>query len=76
MKQNLLAPALHALPMAIEPGFQVIVVVGQPSSPAPYVCCMGQRRHEKHVTQRPTISTREAAFVRRAPAAAQQKRTL
>jgi hypothetical protein len=41
MERDLLAPGLHPLAVAGEPGLQVVLVVRQPAGPAPDIHSMG-----------------------------------
>jgi len=51
MKHDLLTSSLHPLPVAGEPGLQVVLVFRQPAGPAPYIHRMGVSRHGRNHTR-------------------------
>lgn len=48
VKHELLAPGVHALPVAGEPGLQVILVLGQPAGTAAHIYRLRGGRHNGH----------------------------
>ena len=54
MKHDLLAAGLHPLPVAGEPGLQIVLIVGQPAGPAADIHSMKTSSHSKNPLDRET----------------------